>query len=83
MNRRVRKSPLSPHSLHGNQVAEMLRGLADLAEQGKVVGVAAVAWTSDKKHKKYVAGVLRASIPLAHYVTCKLKDALLYPDEEE
>ncbi len=79
----VRRSALSPTTLHGSAVANTLRGLADLAERGDIIGAVVITLSPDRKRGQYVSGILKKSIPLAHYVTSRMKETLLHLKDEE
>lgn len=78
----IRRVPEWPIHLHGHKTARALRALADRAERGEVLGVALAARTAERETELVVVGVFEQATEVAHYSICKLRDVLLYPDEE-
>ena len=64
-------------------LARALRGLADRAECGELLGAAVAVWTEAEGVEMRVAGLLERDIIKAHYAASRLVDALLYYDRDE
>ncbi len=73
----VRRAPFNLQAAHAHRTATALREMAEMADEGRLIGVAVGMVMADNNHKAFVAGVCEKNTALAYLLAGKLKNAIL------